>query len=266
MNKIINWYGTQPATSKAVIIFTSTVFFAFILFFITSSQMNRQGMQAMQPYGQSQDVINKYLDSLKRPKTLEEKYFHVFKTQQKILALRKSHHLELGIIFFRNYYGVLILLMIFSCIGGVVLFLIANQGWTNASITLKSLFLSLALLVTFFGFFPTVFKQEQNFSENLKTYMSYTKAELNIVDQLSKLDNPLFAAKKDTGKPAQWIIDTAEYYRQVDSMITFNDNGINNLANYVLNIDAKEIKSMGDVYRVINNNTAVRLDTIKPIR
>jgi predicted PurR-regulated permease PerM len=257
----------QPVASKAIIIFSSTVLFALLLFFVTSAQMNRQGTKAMQPYDQSQELINKYLDSLKRPGMLEEKYFHVFKTQQKILALRKSHHLQLGIIFFRNYYGVLILSMIFSCIGGIVLFLIANQGWANASITLKSLFLSLVLLVTFFGLFPTVFKQEQNFNENLKNYMSYTKAELNIVDQLSKLDNPLFAAKKDTSfKPAKWIIDTAEYYKQIDSMVTVNDNGINNLANYVLNIDAKEIKSMGDVYRMLNNNSMPRPDTIKPIR
>lgn len=267
MNRILNWYERQPLASKAIIVFCSTLLFALLLFFITSAQMNRQGLKVMKPYAESHELINSYLDSLQKPLVLEEKYFDVFKTQQKVLTLRKSHHLNLGIIFFRNYYGVLILSMIFSCIGGVVLFLIANQGWANASITLKSLFLSLALLVTFFGFFPSVFKQEENFNENLKSYMSYTKAEVNIVDQLSKLNNPLFAAKRDTNnKPAIWIVDTAYYYQRVDSMISVNDAVINNLANYVLNIDAKEVKSMGDVYRLINNNTSPRPDTLKPIR
>ncbi len=263
MNKIIDWYKTQPDTSKAIIIFSSTIFFAIALFFLTSLQMNSQGNKAMKPYTKSQVLIDTYLDSLKKPIKLEQKYFAVFKTQQKILSLRKAHHLHLGLVFFRNYYGVLILSMVFSCIGGVVLFLIANQGWSNVSITLKSLFLALAIVVTFFGLFPAVFKQQENFEANLKNYMSYTKAELNIIDQLSKLDNPLFAAIKDTTNNPEffWKVDSLNYYKNIDSMITKNDDAINGLTNYILNIDAKEIKSMSDVYRMVNNNNSIHLDS-----
>lgn len=261
---ILSWFRSLSDTLKQVTVFSSTIVAGMILFFITISQINCQGRKAMEPYANSQRLINEYMDSLKRPERLQAKYFAVFKAQQKILSLRKDHYLDLGIVFFRNYYGVLILLMFFSCIGGVVLFVIANQGWLKASASLKAFFLGLAMLVTFSGLFPVVFKQEDNFNENLKNYMSYTKAELNIVDQLSKLDNPYFAATKDSinGKPV-WVVDSVAYCNRVDSMITINDVAINNLTNYVLNINAKEVKSMSDVYRSLINMVQSGHDSLK---
>jgi len=250
----INWYRNQTDPTKAVSIFSSTVLFALLLFLLLSSQMGCLGDNAMEPYKESQVLINNYIDSLEKPANMQGKYFDVFRTQHKILSTRKKHYLHLGVIFFSNYYGVIILLILFSCVGGVVLFLVANQGWANASITLKALFLAIALIVAFCGFFPTVFKQQENFDENLKSYMSYTKAEVNIINQLCKLNSPYFAAALDTNqRPAAWVIDSSVYYRQLDSMITLNETVINNLTNYVLNINAKEVKSMADVYRMINN-------------
>jgi hypothetical protein len=264
MNITLNWFRSLSDTLKQMAVFSSTIVAGMILFFVTISQINCQGRKAMEPYSNSQKFINAYMDSLRKPERLQQKYFAVFKTQQKILSLRKDHYLDLGIVFFRNYYGVLILLMLFSCLGGVVLFVIANQGWLRASPSLKAFFLALAMLITFSGLFPLVFKQEDNFNENLKNYMSYTKAELNIIDQLSKLDNPYFAAKIDTinSKPV-WVTDSVLYCNKVDTMITVNDIAINNLTNYVLNINAKEIKSMSDVYRSLINTIQSGQDSLK---
>jgi len=218
---------------------------ASILFLFTTQQMGCKGREGMEPYAKSQQLIDRFIDSLKKPAKLEQKYFEVFKSQQKILSLRKDHYLELGILFFKNYYGVLILLMVYSCIGGVILFLIANSGWAGAGPGLKSLFLAVSLLIAFFAMFPTVFKQKENFDENLKQYMSYTKAELNIIDQLSKLDNPFYATINsidENNKKVKVVFDSGLYYRSVDSIITLNNNVINNLTNYILNIDGKEVK------------------------
>ncbi len=262
MSFSLNWFRSMSDTLKQVTVFSSTIIAGMILFLLTTSQMNCQGKEAMKPYNQSQALINQYVDSLKKPPRLPEKQFMVFKTQQKILSLRKEHYLNLSIIFFRNYYGVLILLMLFSCIGGVVLFFIANQGWLKASPSLKAFFLALALLIAFSGLFPAVFKQQDNFNENMKNYMSYTKAELNIIDQLSKLDNPYFAATLDTANGKKiWVTDSVGYCNKIDTMITVNNNTINQLTNYVLNIDSKEIKSMSDVYRLMNSHMSNRRDS-----
>lgn len=259
---LLNKYRTFSDTIKQLTVFSSTIAVAIILFLMTTFQMKCEGEKAMKPFRDSQVLIDRYMDSLQKPDRLDEKYFTLFKTQQKILNLRKEHYLRLGLMFFRNYYGILILLMFFSCIGGVVLFIIiANQGWLKASPSLKSFFLALALLIAFCGLFPTVFKQEDNFNENIKNYMSYTKAELNIIDQLSKLNNPNFAAKRDTIQN-RYVPDTMAYLNRVDSMISVNIDAMNNLTNYVLNIDSREIKSMSDVYKMINNDLKSSQDTL----
>jgi hypothetical protein len=268
MKKLKAWYIAQTDTVKALVVFGTTVAVTGIIFLFASWQINRQAGLAMEPYAVSQQFVDKYFDSLQRPVHLPEKYFQLFRSQQKIMSIRKNHYLGLSKLFFRNYYGVLIITMIYSCIGGVVLFLLINKGWSGSSLALKSLFLAIVMVLTFCGFFPTVFKQQENFNSNIKYYMDYTKAEVNIIDQLSRINNPVFPFKTDTVVVAgsltpRRLFDSVFFFRHVDSMITVNNNTINNLTNYVLGIDAKEIKSMGEVYEMIYNSTKGRADSLK---
>lgn len=265
MASLVSLFNAQTEKMKAVIVFLATIALAAIIFFITLLQMSGEANRSMLPYTKSQEFINRYLDSLKRPVHLPDKYFTVFKAQQKIMSIRKGHNLRLSKIFFKNYYGVVIVLMVYSCIGGVVIFLLVNKGWKDSSIVLQALFLSIVMVVTFFGFFPSVFKQQSNFDENVKYYMSYTKAEMNIIDQLSRLENPIFPQKPvidtATNKPIGFEPDSAAYFRTVDSLISVNNKVINDLSNYILTIDAKEIKSMEDIYKVISTSSTGYKDT-----
>ncbi len=261
MPTLVTTYQSLSEKTKAIIVFAAVVLSAVMIFLVASGQMSREAKRMMRPYEQSQQLINKYIDSLKKPDHLSEKQFTTFKTQQQILSLRKSHYLQLSRLFFRNYYGVLILTMLYSCIGGVVLFIIINKGWGGAKASLRALFLGILMVVTFCGFFPPVFKQQENFNENIKYYMNYTKAELNIMNQLSRLENFINFAKKDNPIPAKNGVpevrfDTAAYMFAADSMIDLNTVTINNLTNYVLTIDANEIKSIGDVYKMVANSTS----------
>lgn len=265
MASLINLFNAQTNKIKAIIVFAVTIAFAGIIFLLTLCQMSREADKAMRPYIKSQEFINRYLDSLKKPAYLPEKYFTVFKGQQKIMSMRKDHNLRLSKTFFKNYYGVVIVLMLYSCIGGLVIFLLVNKGWSGSSIILQALFLSIVMVVTFFGFFPSVFKQQTNFDENIKYYMSYSKAEINILDQLSRLENPMFPQKPlidtATQKTIGFGADSSAFFRTVDSMISVNNKTINDLSNYILTIDAKEIKSMKDIYKVISNSSAGNIDS-----
>lgn len=269
MKSIKVLYEELTEKGKAVVVFISTVSFATVIFLFSSLQMNNEAKTAMKPYLESQEYIQAYLDSLQKPAFLPEKYFTLFKAQQKIMSIRKAHHLDLSKVFFRNYYGILIVTMLFSCIGGIVLFLLVNKGWNGSTIVLKTLFLAIAMILIFCGFFPLVFKQQENFNENIKYYMNYTKAELNVIDQLSKLEHPLFPVKQDSVKvngrfdSFKDSPDSVTFFKRIDSMITNNHNTLNNLTNYVLTIDANEIKSMGDIYKVISNSSLGNTDSLK---
>lgn len=268
MASLRDLFNSQTNRMKAIIVFAVTIAFGAVIFLLALWQMSGQAKDAMRPYAKSQEFINQYIDSLKKPEYLSEKYFNVFKAQQKIMSMRKEHYLNLSSIFFRNYYAVLIILMLYSVVGGVVVFLLVNKGWKESSPILKALFLAIIMVVTFCGFFPSVFKQESNFNENIKYYMNYTKAEMNIIDQLSRFENPMFPqkCKKDTVDKKEVTTctpDSVAFFRSVDSSITVNNNRINELTNYLMTIDANEIKSMGDIYKMISNNSTGNADSAR---
>jgi hypothetical protein len=197
----LQWYQQQQTPIKAIIIFFLTLLVAFLIFWLAFKQMSGVAIRSMEPYATTDKVINKYFSTLEKPSCLHADHFNTFKKYQEILNTRKSHHLNVSMTFFRNYYGVLLTLMVLSCVGGVVLFILINKGWATAGIELQSFFLALALAVAFCGLFPSVFKQEENYNKNLAQYMEYTKSELNIVQQLSYLSTQCYVIA-----PTCWII------------------------------------------------------------
>ncbi len=268
MQSPLSFYRSQTDKVKSIIVFSSVVITAIVVFLIANVQMGNVAVDMMKPFSKSQELIQEHIDSLAKPDLLTTTQFKTIKTQQKVLATRKTHYLELSRLFFRNYYGVLILTMLFSCVGGVVLFIVINKGWGGSSEPLKALFLAILMVVTFCGFFPVVFKQQENFNQNIGSYMNYTKAEANILGQLSALQNTglyLTTEKREINKKDTLItrIDTTRYLREADSLINLNTVTINNLTNYILTIDAREIKSIGEVYKSIANSLGSRTDTTK---
>lgn len=268
MQSPLSFYRSQSDKVKSIIVFSSVVITAIIVFLIANVQMGNVAIDMMKPFSKSQELIQEHIDSLKKPDLLTESQFTTIKTQQKVLATRKTHYLELSRLFFRNYYGVLILTMLFSCVGGVVLFIVINKGWGGSSEPLKALFLAILMVVTFCGFFPVVFKQQENFNQNIGSYMNYTKAEANIVGQLSALQNArvftITEIRKIRNQDSVYTrIDTNRYLREADSLINLNTVTINNLTNYILTIDAREIKSIGEVYKSIANSLGSGSDTTR---
>lgn len=264
----LSFYRAQTDRAKSIIVFATVVATATFVFLFSHWQMGNVAETMMRPYEHSQKLIQEHLDSLPKPALLTVGQFKTFKTQQKILAARKAHYLELSSLFFRNYYGVLILTMLFSCIGGVVLFIVINKGWGATPPPLRALFLAILMVVTFCGFFPSVFKQQENFNQNIGSYMNYTKAEANIMGQLSSLQNirsyTISETKKINDKDSVLMrLDTIRYLKDADSLINLNTATINNLTNYILTIDAREIKSIGEVYKTIMNDIGRSKDTSK---
>ena len=262
LKDIYPWYTRQRASVQATLIFFGTLLLIFLCFELILLGVNGMSNKVMDPVYQAENTLNKGISDLKKPVVLTSAYFTVFKTQYEIMRQRKEHHLTLAIIFFRNYYSVLILTMFISCIGGVTLFVMINKGWTNAGVTLQSFFLSLVCATTYLGFFPLVFKQESNFNENMQYYESYTKAELGIYHQLVSLQNPRFQPLSDSLKIAGNSLDSVNYH-VVDSMIAHNGVVLSELTNYVFSIDAKQVKGIADVKKMIDNAISAGKDSTK---
>jgi hypothetical protein len=95
------------------------------------------------------------------------------KTQYQEIRGRAVHHLEVMIFFFANYYRAIAMMMILGGIAAIALFFIANKGWSNADGYVINVFIVATALTAYFGAFPSVFKQQDNISDNKRLYLQY---------------------------------------------------------------------------------------------
>jgi hypothetical protein len=211
-------------------------------FTIVNMKMKCQAADLMAPYLKADELISKRIAAVKRPVLLSEADFSTLSLQYNIMNTRKKHYLDLAVIFFKNYYGVTVILMLLSCIGGIVLFLIINKGWSQTGTILRTIFTMLLVTASFFGFFPAVFKQEDNFNANMKYYLEYTKGELKVLQSITQLETAAIAQVTDsTGSLKK------QYFQLKDSLINDNYKLINNLTTYVLTMDLSKIKSINEI-------------------
>lgn len=242
MNKIPQWFTSQHQYTKILLAVIFTLLPFVICFSIVNKQMQCKAAELMSPYIKSDELISKRIAAVKRPALLSEADFSTLSVQYKIMNTRKKHYLDLAVVFFKNYYGVTVVLMLLSCIGGIVLFLIVNKGWSQTGIILKTIFTMLLVTASFFGFFPAVFKQEDNFNANMNFYLEYTKGELKVLQTITHLET---AAAMETTDTAE--VFKKEYFHLKDSLINGNYKLINNLTTYVLTMDVSKIKSFNEI-------------------
>lgn len=234
-------------------------------FFLTVREMiyhKSSGM--MEPYNSSNTLISENVDSSKVPVLGNTSYAKIFRLQNDVISLRREHHYKVAMAFFKNYSAVIVCLILISCIGGLLLFVLINHGWAASSFTIKVLFLSFASSAVCFSLFSGVFSQQKNFEDNMLRYMNYTKAEMTLARQMSELSKkdypqkPISKATLDTlyhpaispsKKDSTLIIDTLSYFNRLDSLVLKNNETINGFTDYILSIDAGKMRNIGEVYQ-----------------
>ncbi len=255
MIRLLTWYRSLHVFAKCLLIFCVTTLLIGIFFLFNLVLIDYQAEKVMDPIKQSDALIEQSIDALPRPPYVPLTYFQVLKAQQQIMKERKSHHWQLARLFFRNYYSILFMSIILSCVGGLVLFVVINKGWSTAGITLQTFFLTIATALAFVGFFPLVFKQQDNFTQNMGYYENYSKGELAIYNQLSGLQNP-FKREKEKGDSGDVrLTDSNMFYRRLDSIVAVNNDCLSALTNYVLSIDPEQAKNItiNNVLRQLQN-------------
>lgn len=271
-----NWFVRQSQIIKATLIVFFTYASLLFIFMLVRFIMGGKSDQLMLPYNKSNKIITENISNANIPVLGDSDYSKVLKLQDNIINLRREHHYQLSMIFFKNYYGVTVCLMLISCIGGLLLFVLINRGWSGSSYSVKVFFIVFATAAIFFTLFSGVFDQQKNFEDNMLRYMNYTKAELLISQQLSELSKKDYPKKtiadpaKDFSKisaPNKYdsipVVDTFSYYKFLDSVIAKNNTTINGFTDYILTIDASKMKNIGDVYQTLINLKSMNTDSTK---
>lgn len=86
---------------------------------------------------------------------------------------RARHHLKVMAYFFANYYRAIQMMALLGAIAAVALFFVAFKGWTSTNQYVRNLFITATVLTAYFSLYPTVFKQQDNITDNKNLYLQY---------------------------------------------------------------------------------------------
>ncbi len=257
-------YQSLSSVPKSFLVVVVTYVALSVLFYSTRAVIGNNAANAMEPYNNSNALISKNINSADIPVMGNNSYTNLFRLQNDVIVLRRQHHYTVAMAFLKNYYAVITSLIFISCIGGMLLFVLINQGWEKSSFTTKALFLSLASAAVLFSLFSNVFSQQSNFENNMLRYMNYTKAEFSLAKQLTGLSKQDYPAKWvpkkeiDSGyKPTKTptladsvqLKDTISYFRQLDTLAARTNEILNAYTDYILTTDASKMRSIGQVYQ-----------------
>jgi hypothetical protein len=260
MRDTAQWYQKQTHLIKGFLAVTVTYTILGLLFIIVRGAIEAKSTSLMEPYNQSNAIISNTVSTSRIPVLENPSYMKTFQVQNEVFSLRRDHHYKVAMTFLKNYYGVIVCLIFISCAGGLLLFVLINQGWAGSTYTTKALFLSLATSAIFFSLFSNVFNQQKNFEDNMLRYMNYTKAQTALsqqISELSKMDYPkkailkpeFVSTKKPTYKDSLVVTDTFAYFVRLDSLVAKNNQTINLFTDYILSIDASKMRNIGEIYK-----------------
>jgi hypothetical protein len=266
IHNFLGWYKTRPTNSKSMIASCLTYLGVVILFFIVRLVIADRSTELMHPYMASNGELATYIDSVKLPRLPTDNYYKIFHLQKDIVSKRRDHHYGVAMTFFRNYYSASFCMIVISCLGGLILFVLINRGWAQSPYTLKVIFLTLASCAVFLTLFTNVFNHQKNFEDNMLRFMDYTRAELIMAEKMSELTKQDFPKKwvKPGMTDSFQVNDTMAYLNSLDTLVARNNVTINNLSSYLLSIDVSKLRNMNDVYQnLLDLKNIGKMDTTR---
>lgn len=212
--------------------FLTKIIVAVILvlgFFVLSYALNRTAgrfaSDFLEPYQSATDSsIEKLIVKKDSVDGISKSQYEVFKTQFKFIKKRKEHFREVATFFSGNYYSAIFIIMVSGIFLSILIFLIGFSGWSNTNGYIKTLFFVFVFESAFWGLFPNVFDQKNNFEKNVAKYVIYDNIQLKIFNLLS-------TGGKNDGNTRL----------NADSMITVINKDIIDNNNILITIDANKI-------------------------
>ncbi|MBD0256738.1 MAG: hypothetical protein ICV83_13550 [Cytophagales bacterium] len=233
------WNGANSSIGALLLVGVLVSTF-FIAYKIHNDYLEEKAAQFILPYEKGNQAMRDWVLNHTDTSGPAESRLNIFKTQFRLIAERKQHHIDLAKYFLANYYASTLILMFSSICGGIVVFIIANKGWATTSANLKAVFFVLFFATTFWGLFPNVFGQQANYQENLRKYLAYDALQVEIFNHLST-QNSLDITGKKIG---------------TDSLITIINKRIIDYGDIIITVDATKVGSIEEISRQIGKTTA----------
>jgi hypothetical protein len=139
------------------------------------------------------------------------------KKQYGIAEEIKKYYTNIGASYYQNYYAFTICSIFLTTLLTIAIFLLANKGWQNSSIVLRSFLLSTIVLSSIYYFLPNVLNNDKNLEKNMDKVLTYVKIQSDILTFSNVIEKATEA--------------------QIDSVIAYNYKEISDNLSFPSNID-----------------------------
>lgn len=159
----------------------------------------------------------------------------ILKKQFLISGEIKSFYLSVGVAYYKNYYTFSICSILFITLLTIAGFLIANKGWQNSSLILKSFLLTTIVFSSVYYFLPEVLNNKENLNDNIKKVVEYEKIQSDILTIANRIEQ----------------MDSI----QIDSSITYNYERISSHLDFLTKIDDSQLQNeFADILKQFKQN------------
>lgn len=190
--------------------------FAIALQFGAKNYANGAYNAALEPISQADSISGNIADSYNQGGTqtvLIRKQFAIF-------SKRKLHYNRMMRYYYTNYYALNILLIIFSTLSTILIFVTAKSGWDNKSLHQKLALLSVITVASIAYMTQNVMNNQVNIKHNLNGYIFTTKQQLLILKNLNECSqNPGYVCTRlDTIVAGNYdsLVNNLQYFFDMD--------------------------------------------------
>lgn len=185
--------------------------------------------------------VQVYIDKLPNA-TLAEKA-RLF-DQLKEIQNRARSHISVAKAFYIWNYQSLSIAAVSSIVAAVSLLFLSRKGWDGSNKYVVNVFIVSFGITVVVGVFPALFKQEENISNNTRTYLAYIALDNRL--------NSYIATQEFTGlKPAN-IGNSTVPVKNIKNVICSVDDELATLNNIYIGFDASKIPNYREVFNEVN--------------
>lgn len=170
--------------------------------------------------------------------------------QLKEIENRARSHLRVARAFYIWNYQSISLATAYSIVAAVSLFFLSKKGWDNANKYVINVFIFAFGITVFAGISPELFKQEENISNNTRTYLAYIALDDRLNTYIAT--NQFIAIKpRDVNKGDASKTDPVEL-TNIRDVIRSIDAELATLNNIYIGFDAKKIPNYNQLFNEVN--------------
>lgn len=177
MRDLKNILFTEPFIILLIVVGIAAITFSSAS--LTGKFFTRESNRALQPMD---SIYAQYRNLLIQNSQLPDSVSNLLLKKAAIIELKKQHHKYVFSKVYTNYYATVTIFPFLSGILVILTFLVGQKGWHNCSNKLKAAFLTVALLTSLYGLFPTIYQQNDTINQNIQNYSRLNKIQKQIFD------------------------------------------------------------------------------------